>query len=315
MFQHDSIFFLGVFAFIFILWLVTGGPTHPLSFSGPLLSGPGPLGGGTYLSLPTVPGGKDSTVGQSQASGQGAGSYVNVPGMNEAEVLFGPPSTYRGSVRFSGSATGAGNTNAAKEYVQITLSSNAGANVDLTGWSLESGATGKRAIISFGTEVPTSGIINAVEPIVLKPGDKALIISGRSPIGASFRVNKCMGYFSQFQTFYPSLPNSCPTPETELEQFYGPNLISDASCIDYVDRLNRCSLTLSPPTTLSGTCQRFLTTYLNYNGCLNAHKTDYNFKTNQWRIYLGRDSALWRTKHEAIKLLDPSGKTVDMITY
>ena len=31
MFQHESFFFVGVIVCIFLFWLVTGGPTHPIS--------------------------------------------------------------------------------------------------------------------------------------------------------------------------------------------------------------------------------------------------------------------------------------------
>jgi hypothetical protein len=215
----------------------------------------------------------------------------------------------------TGSVIRAGATNPQNEYVKISLSSNAPGPVTISGWSLVSDVSGKAATIPEGTEVPRSGIVNAIEPIVLKPGDRAIIASGRSPIGASFRENVCIAYFAQFQRFSPALPNSCPMPNNELNQHYGSNLIRDPLCIDYVDDLSRCELVLSPPPTLSGSCQNFLTTYLNYSGCLNTHEHDYNFKGTTWRIYLGRDAALWRKTNESIRLLDSSGKTVDLFSY
>jgi hypothetical protein len=320
MFQHDSIFFIGVFIFIFFLWLVLGGPARPLSFGGPLLSGPGAIGGGTYLSLPKAPSLGTSEVGQSQASGAGSSqglSYQDQQSVNNAlkAASFGSPSTYRGVVTLNHYVSTAGASDPQNEYIQLEVSPSADGPVNLTGWSLTSDVTGKGATIPQGTEIPRSGVINPIEPIVLYPGDRALISSGRSPIGASFRENICIAYFEQFQKFSPSLPNSCPTPNSELELHYGPDLVRDPPCINYVDRLSRCSLVLSPPVTLTGTCQSFLTNYLNYNGCLSAHQNDYNFKGTTWRIYLGRDISMWRSSREAVKLLDASGKTVDMFTY
>ena len=53
--MHDAWFFIGVFVFIFLVWISVGGPTHPISFTGPTLSQPSPLGGGTYWQVPTAP--------------------------------------------------------------------------------------------------------------------------------------------------------------------------------------------------------------------------------------------------------------------
>lgn len=328
MLQHDSIFFIGVFIFIFLIWLVTGGPTSQLAFNGPLLAGPDAIGGGTYLSFPRSPNVIGSSgVGQSRASGvstEGSGnsygtgiSYQDQQAVDDAikTAAFGPPSTYRGTVTLNHYVSSAGNSDAKKENIQLYLSSNASGPVTLTGWTLQSEVSGKAAALPKGTEVPRSGVINESEPIVLYPGDRATIASGRSPIGASFRENVCIAYFGQFQTFSPSLPNSCPMPNSELTSRYGADLIRDPACIDYVDRLSRCTLVLSPPVGLSSACQNFLITYLNYNGCINAHERDYNFKGTAWRIYLGRDTSLWRTSREVVKLLDASGKTVDMFTY
>ncbi len=50
--MHDAWFFIGVFVFIFLIWVSTGGPLHPLAFTGPRLSLPQELGGGTYLQFP-----------------------------------------------------------------------------------------------------------------------------------------------------------------------------------------------------------------------------------------------------------------------
>lgn len=318
--QHDAFFFIGVFVFIFLIWVATGGPSHPLAFSGPTLRSPGALGGGTYLSLPQAPftvGGpeihlQDPSTGSYSSGGNNSSSGGTPSPVNG--VAFGPPSIYRGIVSLGGYVSNAGSS-ADSEYIQLHVSTNSNVPVDVSGWTLESEATGNAIIIPKGTEVPSSGVVNAAQDIILSPGENALLVSGRSPIGASFRENKCMGYFSQFQHFSPSLPQSCPTPSNELSSFYGSGYIRDAGCIDYVNKLNRCQLALSPPTTVSGSCQSFLIKYLNYNGCTDAHKTDADFEGDTWRIYLGRSDAMWRTSHESVKLLDASGKTVDAFSY
>jgi hypothetical protein len=320
--QHDAWFFVGIFVFIFLIWIVTGGPTHPLAFTGPTLAEPQELGGGTYLSLPrapfsvgnsyvTLPGSSDGSYSYSYGSGSSVPPASSLSG-----VSFGTPSPYRGIVTMSHYVSSPSASDPSKESVQISVSQNAGTPVDLSGWTLESEATGNASVIPQGTDLPRSGTITAVQDIVLQPGERALIISGRSPIGASFRENKCIGYFGQFQTFSPSLPNSCPAPTDELAAFYGDSYyVRDSSCVDYVKSLSRCQAVLSPPVTLSGSCQTFLVKYLNYNGCVDAHQNDADFSGNTWRVYLGRTNSMWRSHNEVAKLLDKQGKTVDAFSY
>ena len=315
--EHDAWFFIGVFVFIFLIWIATGGPTHPLAFTGPSLALPGELGGGTYLSLPKAPFGignsNVSLPGSSSGGGTLGGSGVSIPSLGG--IALGPSSLYSGIVSLSYYVSGAGSSDPENEYVQLSVSPNAGVPVDITGWTIESEATGAAAVIPQGTEVPTSGIVNPVQDIVLAPGETAILVSGQSPIGGSFRENKCIGYFSNFQTFSPPLPQNCPAPSDELASLYGTGYIRDAACIDYVNSLSRCQVALTPPPGASSACQTFLIQYLNYNGCVSAHRSDADFLGTTWRIYLGRTTAMWRTTHELVRLVDKNGNTVDAFSY
>jgi hypothetical protein len=312
--EHDAWFFIGVFAFIFLIWIATGGPLHPISFTGPTLAQPGALGGGTYLSLPHSP----FAIGDSNVTLPGAsdGSYSSgSTGSYVGGTAFGTPSAYRGKVTMTHYISGAGSADPANESLEIHVAQSAGTPVDLSGWTLVSEASGSATRIPKGTEVPTSGTVNAAQDIILQPGEDALVISGRSPIGGSFRENKCMGYFSTFQKFSPPLPQNCPAPSDELAKFYGPDYVRDAACIDYVNKLSRCQVVLSPPVSVSGSCQNFLVSHLNYNGCMTSHQGDADFKGDTWRIYLGQTAPMWRSQHEIVKLLDINGNTVDAFSY
>lgn len=315
--EHDAWFFVGIFVFIFLVWAATGGPVHPISFSGPTLAAPGPLGGGTYLSLPSVP----FTIGNSNAALPGSSGGSSYTPTNQSTsiigggVIFGDTSPYYGIVRMNHYVSSAGASNPNNEYIELSVSQSANVPVDISGWTIESEATGNAGVIPRGTQVPLSGIVNAIQDIVLNPGERALLISGTSPIGASFEENRCIGYFSNFQNFSPSLPQTCPSPSDELTRFYGGEYIRDPSCIDYTNRLSRCQAVITPPTTVSGACQNFLVNHLNYNGCVTSHQRDADFSGDTWRIYLGRSKATWRTTHEVIKLLDVQGKTVDAFSY
>jgi len=316
--EHDAWFFVGIFVFIFIIWIAVGGPMHSISFAGPRLSLPSPIGGGTYLQFPRAPFGTGSSnvslIGSSNGEYTSSGSGASVPSLTGG-VSFGSPSMYRDSVTLNHYVSGAGSANQENEYIEIYVAQNAPVPVDISGWTLLSEASGNSAVIPKGTEVPTSGTINAIQDIVLAPGTRAIIISGRSPIGASFRENKCIGYFSTFQKFYPSLPQNCPVPSDELASFYGDKYISDAVCIEYAKKLSRCQVALTPPANASGSCQNFVIKYLNYNGCVDAHQNDANFKGGAWRVYLGHTNPMWRSKNELVKLLDATGKTVDAFSY
>jgi hypothetical protein len=321
--MHDAWFFIGVFVFIFLIWIATGGPLHSISFTGPRLAAPQELGGGTYLQLPRAP----FSVGNSHVSLPGSSNGESVQNNTQNNLktsapplssgtAFGLASPYRNIVSMSHYVSNASSSNPSSEYVEISVAQNASTFVTLTGWVLGSEATGNAELIPQGTTVPTSGVVNATQGIVLQPGDRAIIISGQSPVGASFRENKCIGYFSTFQQFSPSLPQNCPSAPNELSSLYGTPYIHDPSCIDYTDTLSRCQVALPPQNTkLSLTCKDFLETYLNYNGCVATHKNDSDFNGTTWRIYLGRTKHLWRAKHEVVKLFDDRGKTVDAFSY
>ncbi len=324
--EHDAWFFIGIFAFIFIVWIAVGGPLHPIAFSGPTLSQPQELGGGTYLQFPRagmgignsdvhLPG---SSGGGSLSGGSASTNATPIPPPLYG-IPFGTPSPYRDAVYVSNYVSNASTTN---EYLEISVSQNAGTPVDITGWIIGSGATGRTISIPQGTAVPTSGVVNATQDIVLQPGDRAVIATGKSPVGASFRENKCIGYFSNFQTFSPPLPQACPIASNELTTFYpGITYIHDPDCVDYVSRVNRCQVPLNSTSKLNATCQSFLEKYLNYNGCVNAHRSDPDFDGTTWHIYLnhvnkkGEVVPLWRARYEFIKVFDANVKTVAQFSY
>ena len=114
--EHDAWFFVGVFVFIFLIWIATGGPLHPISFAGPRLAAPEELGGGTYLQLPRAPFGigtsNISLLGSS--SGAPADSRTQTPTLTGGSA-FGPASPYRSIVRMNHYVSGAG-SDAKNEY-------------------------------------------------------------------------------------------------------------------------------------------------------------------------------------------------------
>lgn len=327
--QHEAWFFIGLFVFIFIIWIAIGGPTRAVDFSGPTVSfpegttTPSGTGGGTSISLPRSPYGigtsnvelPGSTGGEPFFPGTGGGtpgfpSYPSLPG-----TTFGTPSPHYGIVTLNRYVSGAGSSNPASEYVMFAVSARAAESVPVTGWLLASTPSGTVGTIPYGTPLLVTGVVNPLQSIVLSPGETAIIVSGLSPNGYSFRENKCTGYLGQYQPYVPPLPKDCPAPHDELVAIYGNAYLRDYACVEYVSKLPRCQAVVSPPATLSSACRSYITNSLTYNACIEVHENDADFNRHTWRIYLGRAFPMWRPSYEVIKLIDREGKTVDAFSY
>lgn len=315
--EHDGWFFVGIFAFVFLVWVATGGPSRPLSWAGPTLAQPQELGGGTYIQLPrspfTVAGSHTSLPGSSDSR---ISSYTHYSGGNSLYgIAFGTPSLYRNLATLAHRVVNASSTNPNLEYLQLTIPNTVSTPLTISGWQLVSEVTGNAAIIPDGAPLPLLGKVSAVTPITLRAGDRASIFTGRSPIGVSFRENKCTGYLNSFQAFTPALTQRCPLPVDELVNYYGEYYVRDTSCLDYVKKLPRCGTVFFPKDDISDRCEQFVLTHLNYNGCVATHGTDADFNGTTWRIYLNATDALWRAKNDIIKLWDTSRKTIDAFSY
>jgi hypothetical protein len=211
--------------------------------------------------------------------------------------------------------SGIGSAQPAEEYVTLRASGNNTKKITLTGWKLKSGVYGGDYLIDTkGVYLPYLGSINTEQPIELSPGDAAIIVTGRSPTGISFRENRCTGYFEQYQDFRPSLSFDCPAIRDE--QIPADPHGFDNYCLDTLNSIPQCQIYTTPFTNkLTPECQRYIINYDNYTGCVNLHKNEPNFYSQTWRIFLGQDKSLWHTKREIIELIDPSGKIVDTVSF
>jgi len=198
-----------------------------------------------------------------------------------------------------------------------TAGRNNDSSINISNWRLVSPISGKNLALGEAVHLIFSGSVNERQSVIFRPGDTAYVTTGRSPVGYSFLVNKCSGYFTQFQKFYPSLSKKCPLPKDEILDFDGDqSIFIDNQCMDFVNRIRRCTVSTAPtPLWMSSACQEAIVEEINYNSCIEKHKNDADFRVPEWRLYLRRDSELWREKREIIKLLDENGKTVDYITY
>lgn len=287
---------LFVLAILWVVWFLTGGPGSDRT-KHPFLRAPAPLDTGELygepFSIPGVPGG--GIVSEEQKE-------------KEENV-----SIFRGSFNL-----GTGNpyaTNPNEEYIEIRSSFNNKQPTNITGWKVKSAISGFEATIGKGVYLPASGAVNREDTIFLNPGDRAVIVTGRSPNGVSFRLNACTGYFEQFQDFTPSLPQECPYVRSENLPIGGQGGLDDA-CVSYIESIPQCFAHISAiPTTLNANCHDYINKNIHYNGCVQNYKNDPNFYKPEWRVFLERPTELWRQNRETIKLFDAEGRLVDSLSY
>lgn len=217
--------------------------------------------------------------------------------------------------------SGAANQDPTQEYITLTYrKANVPAATELinvTNWMLRSTKTGRQASIGKAVLLPSSYAATSVkgeDAIIFRPGDKAIVATGGSPIGNSFLINKCIGHFTQYQTFTPYINQTCPALRDE-KMPEPPNALNDA-CLNYINSWPICGNQVrNLPERLSHECQTWIIEHATYNSCVSLHQPDTDFFSNEWRIFFNRNESLWKTQREEIQLLDADGKVVDQISY
>lgn len=204
---------------------------------------------------------------------------------------------------------------ASQEQITLYVSGETKEAINITGWTLTSTSSGATVKIPKATYLFFADTQNSEESVYVKNGDTVYISTGYSPNGYSFKVNKCIGYLSQFQSWTPGLPYNCPLPKNEDLSGIPRTVINDA-CFDYIERYPQCRIqTETLPLNWSYECTNFIYNKINYPSCVNVHKNDADFYGTEWRIYLKRSEKLWKTSRETIVLYDNLGKIVDIYRY
>lgn len=288
-----------------IAWYYTGGPERSISRSGPLLSQPG-IGGGQAYTVPRVARNRATSTSSSNGpSGTSWGTFTNYLG-----TFTEDRSPYASYVTLE---RGRSDGPLADEYVRIRVSPSAPNKITISDWKLESTMSQLRVPLGGASYLPYTGQVNSEQTVAVGAGASVYVVTARSPIGVSFRVNECTGYFEQFQTFAPKLKLECPRPEDEADRVLG---TYNEACEDFVGSINRCTVTLNAiPGAVGSACQNFIQNDLTYNSCVSAHQSDPKFYKDEWYIFLKRDQELWRDRNERIRLVDESGKVVGVVSY
>jgi hypothetical protein len=303
--MSDKWFFAGLISLLLIIWVVIGGPTGSAN---PQTDASGPR-----FSFFNFGGGNNNNENEEKTPREVKDELDQIE--DELNIIEGAINASIYSEIVSLKKGNASREDVDDEYIIIDVSGSAKSSIPITGWILESPMTGKRIRIGNGVRNFISGSVNTEFPIVLEAGQKMIVASGHSPIGVSFRTNVCTGYLEQFQDFTPRLPIACPLLEDHPDIIIGPHGFNDA-CLDYIEDISRCEIvTDAPQGGLGNLCYPFISENNSYNGCVNDHKSDYDYFGDEWRIYLKQGDEIWKSKREVIKLFDQTGKLVDAITY
>ncbi|HUX35732.1 MAG TPA: hypothetical protein VMV71_01715 [Candidatus Paceibacterota bacterium] len=194
-------------------------------------------------------------------------------------------------------------------YSQIVLTGNlavSGGSLDVTGWLLR-GNRGSQYVPQAVDVYDPSGMTPQSD-IYMKNGDMLYIYSTNSAIGVNLRLNKCMGYLSNANNFIPPLNLNCPVIDrSEIINFTG-------QCQNYITSLNSCQMPApNPPISIYDySCKAYLDK-LNYGGCFEKHRNDYDFLSNKWYAWSG--SQFLDFQHDRLLLFDKNGLLVAEYDY
>ncbi len=206
-----------------------------------------------------------------------------------------------------------------REYITLYTNLEKNEKVNITGWYLKSEVTGKFVVIGRATLLPFP-FAKSDSDIILQHNDRIVLTKGFSPIGISFRTNKCTGFFEENRSFTPYLSQVCPAPKDEdLPRFSSLEERND-ECIELIEQLPRCATVKTSflrdlPDTVTSACKNYMKTQINYNTCVAKHIGDTNFPGNEYRYYFNKFGELWKNKREKVVLYDTNGLIVATNSY
>ena len=206
----------------------------------------------------------------------------------------------------------------ADEYIVLRARETNAEPINISNWSLQSMVSDVWIGLPQGVERYVAGEVNELQDISLRPGERAIVATTHSPVGVSFRTNRCSGFLESTQDFEPPLRTDCIDPRAlmpptvENLKTYGPE------CVQFAENFDRCTY-VTPKTRgyaqLSPACREYLRPRLTYNYCVGLYENEPGFFSGEWRIFLNQDAPLWRENYEVIRLLDERNRTVDVLTY
>jgi|GEM_PF-3284876 len=198
------------------------------------------------------------------------------------------------------------------EYIDVEYNSPSKESVDISDWTL-SNKSGFSITIGSVTNFPGIGSTPNTSRLTLAGSGRVHIITGRSPRGENFRLNKCSEYFSQHQTYVPSISVFCPS----LSREPGVDALDD-ECFDFVRRFGSCRIPTQselPAGARNADCREFISKTINYSGCTSNHRNDLDFFKNEWWVYLNRPEHVWSDIRDTITLTNERGIVIATASY
>ncbi len=104
-------------------------------------------------------------------------------------------------------STFAGEANPKTEFIIINIGQSDNAPKVVSGWQIKS--LYNKQVIGPASPLPLQGMLNEERPVVVTNKAEVIVSSGASPLGVSFRENKCTGLLGEFQSFSPPLAPAC----------------------------------------------------------------------------------------------------------
>ncbi|MEI6296798.1 MAG: hypothetical protein WCO84_04110 [bacterium] len=194
------------------------------------------------------------------------------------------------------------------QIIEISVLPTSKKSINITGWKIKGVIDSVPKVIEKGVPIFKQGKVNEEKDVVVYPGEKALILPGYSPIGVSFKLNKCSGYLEQFQAFTPHLSQSCPRDYLEG------NL--DLSCTLFLKTITNCNAYIKEfPRDVSKECQDVVNRRLNYNACVEENYQDTNFGSGEWRVYMNSTNSFGSKGGDMISIYDADNNLISTIFY
>jgi hypothetical protein len=257
----------------------------------------------------------------SQVEAKVASLYKKLDALKEdirTLTLSSPESPYKNTVKLS--RGNVSDEDPDREYLLLSVNGRATSSVNISNWYVRSYVTDEVALIPNGDRILARWRNPEENPIVLGPGEKAYLITGKSPINGSFKENMCSGYLREHEDFYPSLSSSCPNPRQEFERYGSHIKLDNDKCYAYIESLKSCTEPDEETYTRSkvgNACRAFIEDTFSYPNCIRLHRYDPYFSrvNDSWHIYLDERTDLWRPKREIIQLMDEYDRVVAVIEY
>jgi hypothetical protein len=250
--------------------------------------------------------------GQTSVSGGSSGGQVSAGG---GTTIYTSPSSQATPTNQRAYISSASISGYPQQYTRIIIYSRLkeGETVNITGWKLKSN---KGTItIPQAVEIYDPSGFTPSSDIILKPGNYVELYSLTSPLNRNLRLNKCMGYLEQTYNFQPIyLPSNCPTfSSSEIRYLSG-------QCQSYIWSLGYCKIPDAsfynslPGSDEGNTCREFLQN-IGYGSCFRNHKTDSDFLSNNWIVWLDQQNINLDSQHDYLRLYDKQGNLVSEYNY